>query len=146
MGHGQGCLKSDSETEHRAGAKTCANAARRLQAGSAFSLGGDQLCFTSAQRAGFSSNDFRRWLDHRLTVVKYLILAPAAQMRKATNEGEEQIWLQPRAAVTSCCGCKPRAEATLGKVRVGSHCSLPALSWCTHLPAKREGDSMHSCT
>ena len=28
-----------------------------------------------AQRAGFSSNDIRRWLDHRLTVVMCLIIA-----------------------------------------------------------------------
>ena len=35
-----------------------------------------------AQRAGFSSNDFRRWLDHRLTVVRYFVLAPKGRRRR----------------------------------------------------------------
>ena len=37
----------------------------------------------AAQRAGFSSNDIRKWWDHRLTVVKYLIIDATLEALKA---------------------------------------------------------------
>jgi len=75
-----GCLKADSVRAVRSGGGRRTRHVTSSQAGES-ELG--LVKVRAAQRAGFSSNDIRKWWDHRLTVVKYLIIDATLEALKA---------------------------------------------------------------
>lgn len=95
-GHGRGgIMRLGGAGGGRAGRGGAQEEPRRAEAGSEEDGRGSlaSLPLVGAQRAGFSSNDFRRWSDHRKTVVNVSSTHPQSSWaRAAASRCAPRLW------------------------------------------------------